>query len=539
MTSQAFEEYMREMRSISNGPTKTNPGHNYRNEAERFVQEMKKTQGQSVGRDFQDDGQEELNNIEHADYDFIDRVDGYNSRGSGSKGSTHPFGKNPSQGKGYKSGAYADDGDADSGFQTRNFGGVEDEDKYYEEGSEPANPDAAPFAPRISLKSRQMWQDNPKAPLHQRFQEELQQREERLKEAKMRVNRERELKAQKEHIVPPVPIRKDPTRGLASKDNTPKKRDIYTDGLKWMKERRSKLLEQQSKRLDEEIKASDFSPSINRNNAYYSQVSKSFERRQKEFEQERVTRKRQLESDVYGRYKFKPSMNEKSHAIAERKRVKAEIQDKTKTLQLIYGANPEDDQDDNFDETQIFKSYTQRKSVERFPGNSSTVNEFSASDSKFTSNHKKGTSRVNDYLEFDLPLKPGATSAGQRTAPSKKIHSLKTHEDPFMIPGSSPSPARSSKQAPRSPRIIEVINSNPKLQQTASPKKSIGIPLRVETSRGKVAKPLHAHGRPETGTSKRASHSQKADRRQPFSHGLSGRSLSKTDDGKRKWPKYF
>mgnify|MGYP001449138801 CR=1 FL=1 len=126
---------MREMRSISQGPAKTNPGHNYRNEAERFVQEMKKSQGQSVDRDYQDEEDEELDNIENADYDFIDRVEGYASKGSGSKGSTG-FNRNRSQGRGYKSGAMADDDE--SGFQTRNYGG--DDDDRYEEPSDPADP---------------------------------------------------------------------------------------------------------------------------------------------------------------------------------------------------------------------------------------------------------------------------------------------------------------------------------------------------------------------------------------------------------------
>lgn len=525
---------MREMRSISQGPAKTNPGHNYRNEAERFVQEMKKSQGQSVDRDYQDEEDEELDNIENADYDFIDRVEGYASKGSGSKGSTG-FNRNRSQGRGYKSGAMADDDE--SGFQTRNYGG--DDDDRYEEPSDPADPNAAPYAPRISLKSRQMWQDNPKAPLHERFQEELQQREERLKETKMRVTKERELKAQREHLVPPVPIKKDLTRGLSKEKIAPKKRDIYSDGLKWIKERRSKLLEQQSKRLDEEIKASDFSPAINRNNAYYSQVSKSFERRQKEFEQERSMRKRQLENDVYGRYKFQPSMNEKSQAIANKKRMKTEIQEKTKKLQELYGANPEEDHDEEFDETQIFKSYTQRRSIDKNLKTGSAVNDFSMSDSKYMTASKKGTSKLSNYLDFDVPLKQSAASAGQRTTQSKKIHSLRAHDDPLLAPGASPSPARSSKVVPRSPRIIEVVDSQPTLYKSASNKKAIGVPLRVETTRGRLVKPAPVHGRNISST-RAASPSPKAAATSSFRHGLATASPSKTTDSRKpKWPKYF
>jgi hypothetical protein len=531
---------MREMRSISQGPAKTNPGHNYRGDAEKFVQEMKKSHGQAVGRDYQDDDdEEELNNIENADYDFIDRVEAYNSKDSHSKGGS-PYDRNKSQGKTSRSGVYANDDDHEnSGFQTRAFGGADpNEDRDPEEESQPADPSAAPFAPRISLKSRQMWQENPKAPLHERFQDELQLREERLRETKMRVARERELKAQKEQLVPPVPIKKDLTKGLGRDKEAPRKRDIYSDGLKWMKERRTKLLEQQSKRLDDEIKASDFSPSINRNNAYYSQVSKSFEKRQKEYEQERMMRKHQLESDVYGQYRFKPSMNEKSQAIAERKRVKAQIQEKTRTLQDMYGVNPEDDQDDDFDETLIFKSYTQRKSVEKNLRQSSAVNEYSASDSKYMSNHKKGASKGNDYLDFDVPLKTGTASNGRRTVLSKKIHSLRNHDDPFILNGASPSPSKSSKQIPRSPRIIEIVNSHQTMHAPSSAKKSIGVPLRVETSRGKVSKPAPSHGR-KVSTNRLASPSPKAEQRGSFRNGLSGSKTSISPSKKSKWPKYF
>jgi hypothetical protein len=539
MTSQAYEDYMREMRSISQGPAKTNPGHNYRGDAERFVQDMKKSHGQSVDRDYQDDDDEELNNIENADYDFIDRVEAYNSKASNSKGSVL-YDRNKSQGRGSRSGGYGKDDEHDnSGFQTQAFGGADpNEDGDAEEESGPADPSAAPFAPRISLKSRQIWQDNPKAPLHQRFQDELQLREERLRETKIRVARERELKAQKEQLVPPVPIKKDLTKGLGRDKDTPKKRDIYSDGLRWIKERRTKLLEQQSKQLDQEIKASDFSPSINRNNAYYSQVSKSFEKRQKEYEQERMVRKHQLESDVYGRYRFKPSMSEKSQAIAQRKKVKTQIQEKTRTLQDMYGANPEQDQDDDFDETLIFKSYTQRKSVEKSIRPASTVNEFSVSDSKYMSNHKKGTSKGNDHMEFDLPLKPATNSGGRHTLAQKKIHSLKTHDDQFMIHGASHSPAKSSKQIPRSPRIIEVVNSHQNMQQPSSSKKSIGVPMRAETSRGKIAKPAPSHGR-NVSSNRLASPSPKAEQRGTFRHGLSGSKTSKSPTKNTKWPKYF
>ena len=58
------------------------------------------------------------------------------------------------------------------------------------------------------------------------------------------------------------------------------RKDIYESGMKWMKERNSRLIGEQSKKLNEEIDGLDFKPKINKNSQYYSTISKSFEKRQ-------------------------------------------------------------------------------------------------------------------------------------------------------------------------------------------------------------------------------------------------------------------
>ena len=127
-----------------------------------------------------------------------------------------------------------------------------------------------PFAPKISMKSREIWESSPQEPIHQRYQKELNKRTQKLKKIEQQVNRDKQME---EEGLPIIPLKqgklnipqltkhqklelKMKSAKAKVKSKSPsihERKNVYNSGMSWMKERDDKLAEQQSSKLESEL----------------------------------------------------------------------------------------------------------------------------------------------------------------------------------------------------------------------------------------------------------------------------------------------
>jgi hypothetical protein len=322
-----------------------------------------------------------------------------------------------------------------------------------------------PFAPRISMKSRQMWENSPQDPIYERYQKVLNNRDQKIKNKKEELAKQKKIN---EENIDGVPLKngrpdmshmtksqkiehKIRSEKSKSKNKSPSIYDrekAYDTGMNWLRQRDDKLAETQTERLESEVAGISFTPTINRNNKYYSSISKSFEKRQKLFDEEKKQRQLKVEQDEYSRRKFKPHINEKSRRIAKKKLIEEQIATKATLLEKQLHA-------DTFEEEEIFRSAPNKQP--NLHWHDTTVSDFGAS------------------LDSGLPLKRPDTK-------NRGIHDLKSY------------PARvTNKIIPKIPQDEDLKNGfddyyysiHPSKDFSRSAKKSIGklspSPLAVRT----------------------------------------------------------
>ena len=264
-----------------------------------------------------------------------------------------------------------------------------------------------PFAPKISMKSRELWESYPQEPIHLRYQTELSKKESKIQKLRKQVEEEERIKEKGL-----LPLKEGPQTKLhkieqkiqnertQKKSRTPsiyERKNIYESGMSWLKNRDSKLAEQQTDRLENELANLQFQPAINKKNNYYSAISKSFEKRQKTFEDQKKLRQAKLEEETYNRYIHGPHINTKSKQLAEKKRMEVEVARKAEILDKLM----KDDEMAIYDEENIWKSAPNKKPHQRV--DTDTISDFNLS----TGN--------------SLPLKKGVGL-------KKGIHDLKSYQ---------------------------------------------------------------------------------------------------------------
>lgn len=317
-----------------------------------------------------------------------------------------------------------------------------------------------PFAPRISMKSREMWEKCPQEPIHLRYEKEISKREKKIK--MMKEDLEKEKKMKEETLLPVkdgkvqadgIPLtkaekieKKIKAERLSKKSKTPsiyERKNVYESSMSWLKNKDNKLAEQQSERLEEELANLHFQPRINRNNGYYSSISKSFEKRQKQFEEEKRQRQLRLEAEELQRYHHSPHINHKSKQLAEKKKIEEEIARKGEILEKIM----RDEELRIRQEDDIWKSAPAKAPKDIW--DSKTVSDF------------------NGSLGNSIPIKS--------SIPIKKkgIHDLKSHEPRI---GNKIIPKIPEDNLLASPTSYYTQGKAPakELMRPAAPKRSIG-----------------------------------------------------------------
>ncbi len=348
---------------------------------------------------------------------------------------------------------------------------IDEEDGYEEENqpnafemneSDDRPGEAHPYAPKISMKSREIWEANPKEPLHLRYKEEIERRKNKLHELERKASKERELK-DKEAA--------DSARKWTKKRNDskewnpdrnpflePTRKDIYESGMKWMKDKNSRIISEQSSRINQELDGFRFQPQINKDTAYYSNISKSFEKRQVQYEKEKQQRIQQLDSQIYGSKEHMPHMNEKSVKIVNKNRVRQEILEKAKIIRAKHGLDTREFEDSD---DMLFR---QLRSKERI-------------------------TKPIDYIGDDdpLPLKKSGTA-------QKAIKNLKTYNSNTLTTKISPKmiaviPETGNNYRTKSkPRELQQMNSHRGASKSKSKERvmrSARNPTRVYESTGR------------------------------------------------------
>lgn len=253
---------------------------------------------------------------------------------------------------------------------------VEEDDEYFEDnqpgrGFDPVESDQRPgevhpYAPKISMRSREIWESNPKEPLHLRYKEEVERRKQKLQEIERRTSKERELKEK----IAATSAKKLSGKRKGSKewdaDRNPllesSRKDIYESGMRWMKDKNAKIVSEQSTRLNQEIDGFHFQPQINKSSTYYNNISKSFEKRQEHYAKEKQQRIQNLDSKIYGSKEHMPHMNEKSVKLVQKNRVKQEILQKAKIIRAKHGLDTQEFEDP--DEMLFMRTRSKERTVQ-------------------------------------------------------------------------------------------------------------------------------------------------------------------------------
>lgn len=320
-----------------------------------------------------------------------------------------------------------------------------------------------PFAPKISMKSREIWESSPQEPIHERYQKELNKRTQNLKKLEQQVNREKQME---EEGLPIIPLKqgklnipqltkhqklelKMKSAKAKVKSKSPsihERKNVYNSGMSWMKERDDKLAEQQSSKLESELSGMSFRPKLNRKNAYYSSISKSFENRQKQFEDEKKFRQIRKECEEYDRDKHKPLINDKSKKIAQKKAMQVQIARKAEMLDKQLR------DDDIVEEEEVFRSAPPKNHYSKW--SDTLVSDFGASN------------------DSGLPIK-------QNHAKTSGIYGLKSY--PTKITGTIITTIPQHEDSLYSDRHIR--NGLISKDYSKSPKRSIGVlsPSPLET----------------------------------------------------------
>lgn len=365
-----------------------------------------------------------------------------------------------------------------------------------------------PFAPRISMKSRELWGKIPQEPIHLRYEKELSKREKKVQLLKEELEKEQKLK--EEALLPikdgkiqsdNVPLtkfdkleKKIKSERLSKKARTPsiyERKNIYESGMSWLKNKDSKLAEQQTERLEQELANLNFQPTINRNNAYYSSISKSFERRQKQFDEEKKLRQSRLEIEETKKFHHSPHINHKSKQLAHKKKMETEIARKAEILDKMI----EDEEIRIFEEDNLWRSAPSKHPKDLWDSN--TVSDF---------NMSNGNS---------LPIKPGTMQK------KKGIHDLKTYE-----------PRIANKIIPKIPEDDFIQSPSNYNYQMKSPPKDISRPLAPRKSIGLVS-PAKAQSQPNPPSPK-ASNKKETLPKQSIKESANSRSPVRNDDLIRK-----
>jgi hypothetical protein len=352
-----------------------------------------------------------------------------------------------------------------------------------------------PFAPRISMKSRELWNQAPQEPIHMRYMTELSKKERKIKQLKEQI--EKESKQKEEELALPVTkqqkiehkMKLERSQKKAHTPNIYERKNIYDSGMTWLKNKNSKLAEKQTDRLESELAELQFEPSINKNNGYYATISKSFEKRQKKFEEEKKLRHKKLEQDVYNRYEHSPHINSKSKKLAERKKMEEEITKKADILKKMI----KDEEIEINDEETIWKTAPDKSGKkDMWETKTITVSDFNASQTSMPLKKKgihdlksyepKITNRIitkipeDDFTKspssFLSQGKPGPTNLNRPIVPKKSMGLI----SPKRVKPTTPrSPAKSEavpKQVIRSAReLMQDTGSVDKTNKPSTPQK--------------------------------------------------------------------
>lgn len=118
-----------------------------------------------------------------------------------------------------------------------------------------------PFAPMISVRSREISEKKKLDPIHLRYKKDNELKKQKLKLLAEKVEFEK-LEKEKEGSLDKLSKKKKRAGGSQS-------RDIYEDNLKWLKEKQNKLMERSVEKRNQELEHYNFKPEINRDNFYY------------------------------------------------------------------------------------------------------------------------------------------------------------------------------------------------------------------------------------------------------------------------------
>ncbi len=340
--------------------------------------------------------------------------------------------------------------------------------------------DEHPFAPRISMKSREIWEKNQLEPIHLRYQEELEKKHRNLEALKKYSQREREEKERKEGLLVGKGLPK-PSQSRPKPRPAEGQKPLYEKGMAWLRSKNDKIIYRQSEKLEGELTGLDFRPAINRDSAYYASLSKSFDKRQSQYTEDRSKKKRELEQRVYGQYKFKPLLSEKSDVLARKRRAKEEILEKARVLREKHGFDLEDRSEEPTPEDQVFraprtKTASRSQSREGEELVETTVSEFEKT--RASASGRKA------------PAFASVQAAGPRG--QKAIKQLQSHQT--MGAGMPLKPAPDAASAPKQRRVIKRLPEDAKmpspLHTSKQPKELVPSRQPARDSPKKPGKPL-------------------------------------------------
>ena len=253
--------------------------------------------------------------------------------------------------------------------------------------------------------------------------------------------------------------------------------------MDWLRTKNDKIIYRQSEKLEGELTGLDFRPAINRDSAYYATLSKSFEKRQHQYNAERSKKKQELEQKVYGKYSFRPLLSEKSDLLARKRRAKDEILEKAKALRQKHGFEDGQDSEEVAPEELVFqasrtrtasKSHS-REETELFE---TTVSEFERTNTSARNapgnarqpgagqRGQKGLRDLQGHstLGTDLPLKSTLNSLDSVPKPRKLIRRL---PDNGSMPSSkSPGPRLPKEIVPKHLSVREASKKSAKPQSS-------------------------------------------------------------------------
>lgn len=415
MSSRAYNEYMRDMNSLSMSNQHPPSIRDASKDMMKHIDEMDRYNDRyQSGRDKQDEYLDVEEDIDDDELDLIGRLE------RGKKGATKQ------KQKPQKKNMNHIDRDDHEGW-----------DDYVDELSKGNQQDsledggAHPFAPKISMKSREIWEKNNMEPIHLRYKDELRKKDKNLNDLKTLTMKERKEKEMKEGEMAGKGL-PDPKKSKSKKKSSKERQPIYESGMQWIRDKNNKIVYQQAERLENEVDAYDFKPVINRDSVYYSNVSKSFEKRQKQYDDEKKKNRTDLDSRVYGKYKFKPLLNDKSSELAQKQRVKIQIMEKSAALGLQSAFMDKDNEDL---ERTVFEGFRSTGKSSGPGGNSRAFTETNVSEFEFTNRSPRDTNR-NNYREEKLASGPSTLRNNDRERGLKKLqgHTTLNNDIPLKSP---------------------------------------------------------------------------------------------------------